>query len=164
MAALYIDVDGFEHVNDTFGHAAGDEYLRSVAKRMRSTIREADTAGRLSGDEFIVLLDGSGLDAGPELVAERLLEVIREPVDLGPEIARSLSITASIGIAYGLDQSAELLLSEADVATVCREDDGQESVRDVRARDGTAAQDRLRLEMDLPTPRATNCSSPTSQH
>ncbi len=73
VAALYLDIDGFKHVNDTFGHAAGDDLLRIVATRLGGVVREGDTAARLSGDEFVVLVEGSTLDAGPELVAERLL-------------------------------------------------------------------------------------------
>jgi diguanylate cyclase (GGDEF)-like protein len=149
MAALYIDIDGFKHVNDTFGHAVGDDLLRGFAARLRSTIREADTAARLSGDEFLVLLDASGLDAGPQLVAERLLDVIREPLDLGPEVGRSLSVTASIGIANGLSQGAEQLVSDADVALYVAKSNGKNRCVMFESDMQTAAQDRLRLEMDL---------------
>ena len=83
VAALYLDIDGFKHVNDTFGHAAGDELLRIVATRLQGVVREGDTAARLGGDEFVVLVEGSALDAGPELVAERLLEVLRQPYEHG---------------------------------------------------------------------------------
>jgi diguanylate cyclase (GGDEF)-like protein len=149
MAALYVDIDGFKHINDTFGHAAGDAFLRVTADRMRSVIREADTAARLSGDEFIVLLDGSGLDSGPELVAERLLTVIREPCDLGPDVGRSLSVTASIGIAYGLQGTAEQLMADADVALYVAKSLGKNRCILFESGMQTAAQDRLKLEMDL---------------
>jgi diguanylate cyclase (GGDEF)-like protein len=76
VAALYIDLDGFKQVNDTFGHAIGDELLRMVAGRLRTVVRAGDTAARLGGDEFVVLLAGSGPDTAPERVAERLLEVL----------------------------------------------------------------------------------------
>ena len=82
IAALYIDIDGFKQINDTFGHAVGDRFLMLVAGRLRQVVRESDTAARLSGDEFVILMDGSTLDAGPHLVAERVLDVLREPYDL----------------------------------------------------------------------------------
>ena len=76
MAALYVDVDGFKDINDTFGHAArATSCCGSSPSASGALVREGDTAARLGGDEFVVLLEGSTLDAGPELVAERLLEV-----------------------------------------------------------------------------------------
>ena len=101
VAAIYLDIDGFKHVNDTFGHAAGDELLRLVADRLRGVIRETDTAARLGGDEFLVLVEGSSLDAGPELVAERILEVLRQPYEPQGAIGRRLSLTASVGDGRG---------------------------------------------------------------
>ena len=80
VAALFIDLDGFKDVNDTLGHGVGDQLLQAVADRLSVTMRESDSIGRLGGDEFVVLVDGSTMDAGPELVAERLLDVLREPV------------------------------------------------------------------------------------
>ena len=74
----------------------------SSPTRLESVVREGDTAARLGGDEFVVLVEGSALDAGPELVAERLLDVLRQPYDMNAEIGRELSLTASIGIASGL--------------------------------------------------------------
>ncbi len=93
IAALYVDIDGFKSVNDTFGHAAGDELLKIVAERLRGVVREGDTAARLSGDEFLVLVEGSTLDAGPELVAERLLDVLRQPYEINAATRRHLSLT-----------------------------------------------------------------------
>src|SRR6202042_1078866 len=116
IAVLYIDVDGFKHINDTFGHAVGDSFLRAVAARLETVVRAGDTAARLAGDEFVVLLEASTLDVGPELVAQRVLDVLREPYDLTDEIGRELSVTASIGVAYGRHETAEELLADADVA------------------------------------------------
>jgi diguanylate cyclase (GGDEF)-like protein len=116
VAALYVDIDGFKEVNDSFGHAAGDELLRIVALRLQSVVREGDTAARLGGDEFVVLVDGTTLEHGPETVAERLLEELRKPYDMRGEIGRELSLSASAGIAFGLRGSADELLRDADIA------------------------------------------------
>jgi diguanylate cyclase (GGDEF)-like protein len=149
VAALYVDIDGFKGVNDTFGHAAGDELLRTVATRLTSVVREGDTAARLGGDEFVVLVEGSALDAGPEVIAERLLEVLRQPYDMSEQIGRSLSITASVGIAVGERASADELLRDADVALYEAKAAGKNEY--VLFVDGmhTAVQDRLTLEQDL---------------
>lgn len=149
VAALYVDIDGFKHVNDTFGHAAGDELLRTVATRLEDVVREGDTAARLSGDEFVVLVEGSTLDAGPELVAERLLEVLRQPYDIDGHTARQLSLTASIGIALGERASAAELLRDADVALYEAKAAGKDYYMLFQSSMQTAARDRLTLEMDL---------------
>ena len=149
VAALYLDIDGFKHVNDTFGHAAGDDLLRIVARRLEGVVREGDTAARLSGDEFVVLVEGSALDAGPELVAERLLEVLRRPYEMDGQNARPLSLTASIGIALGERASAAELLSDADIALYEAKAAGKNRYMLFQSSMQTAAQDRLTLEMDL---------------
>jgi diguanylate cyclase (GGDEF)-like protein len=149
VAALYIDIDGFKHVNDTFGHAAGDELLRTVATRLQGVVREGDTAARLSGDEFVVLVEGSALDAGPELVAERLLEVLRRPYEMDGQMVRQLSLTASIGIALGERANAAELLSDADVALYEAKAAGKNRYMLFQSSMQTAARDRLTLEMDL---------------
>jgi diguanylate cyclase (GGDEF)-like protein len=149
IAALYIDIDGFKHVNDTFGHAAGDQFLKLVADRLASVVRESDTAARLAGDEFLVLLDGSTLDAGPERVAERLLEVLREPYDLQAQIGRQLLVGASIGLAYGQGASAEQLLADADVALYSAKTAGKNRFVVFESAMQTAVQDRIAFELDL---------------
>jgi diguanylate cyclase (GGDEF)-like protein len=149
VAALYVDIDGFKHVNDTFGHAAGDELLRIVAQRLRSVVREGDTAARLGGDEFIVLLEGATLDAGAEMVAERLLEVLSLPYDLSNLGGRELSLSASIGIADGLRATADGLLAEADVAMYEAKGAGKNRWIKFEAEMQVAARDKLTLEMDL---------------
>jgi diguanylate cyclase (GGDEF)-like protein len=149
VAALYVDIDGFKHVNDTFGHAAGDELLRVLAMRLSGAIREGDTAARLGGDEFVILVEGSTLDAGPELVAERLLEVLRQPYDMNDQFGRQLSITASVGIALGERASADELLRDADVALYKAKAAGKSCYVLFKSSMQTAVQDRLTLEMDL---------------
>ena len=149
IAALYIDIDAFKHINDTFGHAAGDAFLRLVASRLQTVVRESDTAARLAGDEFILLLDTLTLDAGPELVAERVLEVLRAPYDLIQEIGRELQVTASIGVAFGLEGSAEDMLADADVALYAAKGAGRDRYAMFESGMHAAAHDRIALEMDL---------------
>ncbi len=149
VAALYVDVDGFKHVNDTFGHAAGDKLLQMVAERLSSVVREGDTAGRLGGDEFVVLVEGSRLDAGPELVAERLLDVLRQPYDMNGDVGRCLSITASVGVAVGVRESADDLLKDADLALYEAKAAGKNRYMIFESDMHAAAHDRMELEMDL---------------
>ena len=82
VAALFIDLDGFKDVNDALGHGIGDQLLQAVSERLSVTMRGSDSIGRLGGDEFVVLVDGSSMDAGPELIAERLIDMLRAPFHL----------------------------------------------------------------------------------
>jgi diguanylate cyclase (GGDEF)-like protein len=149
VAALYVDIDGFKDVNDSFGHAAGDELLRIVATRLESVIREGDTAARLAGDEFVIFVEGSTLDAGPELVAERLLDVLRQPYDMSGEIGRELLLSASVGIAFGVRETADELLRDADVALYEAKTAGRNGYMLFQSSMQTAIQDRLSIQMDL---------------
>jgi diguanylate cyclase (GGDEF)-like protein len=148
-AALYIDLDGLGAVNDTFGHRAGDELLRTVAARLSSIVREIDTAARLGDDEFLVLMEGASLNAGAELVAERLLEVLRLPYEIKRPGTPRISVTASIGIACGHRDSAEELLRDAGVALHEAKLAGRNRYVMFESSMHTAVQDRVTLEMDL---------------
>jgi diguanylate cyclase (GGDEF)-like protein len=148
-AALYVDIDNLKYVNDTYGHAAGDELLQVVGARLSGAIRESDTAGRLGGDEFAVLVEPSPLDTTPELVAERLLDVLHQPIELAAAGGRSVSITASIGITYGRHTTAEELLRDADLALYEAKAAGKNSYTVFDSRMRTGVQDRLELERDL---------------
>ena len=92
VVVAFVDLDGFKAVNDTFGHAAGDELLRGVAERLRGCVREGDCAARWGGDEFAVLVTEPGLEAGD--VSERLRRALLEPFLIA---GRPLTATASIG-------------------------------------------------------------------
>jgi diguanylate cyclase (GGDEF)-like protein len=149
VAALFIDLDGFKTVNDTLGHGFGDQLLQAVAARLSVTMRESDSIGRLGGDEFVVLVDGSTMDTGPELVAERLLAVLREPFFLEGSSGGLLTLTASIGIAAGLRSSATLLLRDADIALYQAKADGKDRFAVFAPEMHAVVQERLLLEMDL---------------
>jgi diguanylate cyclase (GGDEF)-like protein len=114
VAALFIDLDGFKHINDTFGHGVGDQVLKAVATRLTTTMRASDSAGRLGGDEFVMLIEGCVSGAGPEAVAERVLAALRIPFNV--EGASPLRVSASIGIAVGARPTASELLRDADSA------------------------------------------------
>jgi len=147
VAALFIDLDGFKDVNDSLGHAVGDQLLQAVAARLSATMRESDSIGRLGGDEFVVLVDGTTMDAGPELVAERILEVLHAPFELAG--AGPLRLSASIGIAAGTRPSATELLRDADIALYQAKAAGKDCFVVFRPEMHTAVQDRHLLEMDL---------------
>ena len=113
--ALFVDVDGFKRVNDNLGHAAGDLLLRVVGERLQSAVRDQDTVGRLGGDEFIVLAESSADDAALESLAQRMIELLREPIATG-EKSSSISMSVSIGVAVGRYQTTDQLLRDADMA------------------------------------------------
>lgn len=145
-AVLLIDLDGLKRVNDTFGHAAGDELLVSVAERLRSSIRPDDIAARLGGDEFAVLLSDANLDTACQ-VAQRLLGTLRQPVSL----SRSrLAVTASIGVvALGGQTAPEEALYEADVAMYEAKSSGRNHIATYRPEMQQRLAHRLELEAEL---------------
>jgi diguanylate cyclase (GGDEF)-like protein len=147
-AVLFIDLDGFKQVNDTLGHEAGDQLLRSVAARLLTTLREGDTIARLGGDEFVVLVEGSAPTGSAALVAERLLEVLREPFEVQDVARPTVSITASIGIAHGNRVSAADLLRDADIALYEAKAAGRDRYVTFQREMQTAVEDRLTLELD----------------
>jgi diguanylate cyclase (GGDEF)-like protein len=149
VAALFIDLDNFKQVNDTLGHAVGDELLRAVAARLDGVIRAADALGRLGGDEFVVVSDDLTLSAGPELIAERLLSALREPFKLGKDKQTRVRVTASIGIAVGRGLTAEELLRDSDIAMYRAKREGKDRHLVFEAGMHHTMQDRMQLEMDL---------------
>jgi diguanylate cyclase (GGDEF)-like protein len=149
VTALFVDIDGFKQVNDRYGHQAGDEILRQVGARLRTILRDNDTVGRIGGDEFVMLIDSVGLDAAPELVAQRILDVLRQPIRLAKGDHAPLCLTASIGIATGKATSAEGLMADADLALYKAKAVGKNGYVQFESAMHTAAQDRIHLEMDL---------------
>jgi diguanylate cyclase (GGDEF)-like protein len=149
VTALFVDIDDFKQTNDRFGHHIGDEVLRQVGARLKTILRDNDTVGRLSGDEFVMLIDSIGLNASPELVAERILDVLRAPFEISDPNQAPVLITASIGIATGLPASAEDLMEDADLALHKAKTGGKDSFALFERAMQTAAQDRMKLEVDL---------------
>jgi diguanylate cyclase (GGDEF)-like protein len=114
-AVLYIDLDGFKPVNDTYGHEAGDVLLRAFAERLDDCLRAADTAARLGGDEFAVLLHGPIDRDGVQHVLDRIRGQLDVPVDLGA--GRVATVGASIGVAFADARTdVDTLIRHADVA------------------------------------------------
>ncbi len=149
VAALFIDLDNFKSINDTLGHAVGDELLQAVGARLQAVVRDTDALGRLGGDEFVVVASELSLASGPELIAERLLEALKEPFKLAAAAQTPLKVTASIGIASGSRESPGDLLRDADIAMYQAKWDGRN--RHVMFEMGMqdAVQTRMELEMDL---------------
>jgi diguanylate cyclase (GGDEF)-like protein/PAS domain S-box-containing protein len=146
-AVLLLDLDDFKTVNDSLGHAAGDELLAAVAERVRATLRGRDTAARIGGDEFGILVR-TGERAEVEAIAERLLAAIRQPIDLGDH---HLTVAASMGIAFadGRHATADELLRSADVAMYMAKARGKDRFVVFEASMHDAAVRRLRLKADL---------------
>jgi diguanylate cyclase (GGDEF)-like protein len=116
VAVLFIDLDDFKTVNDSLGHAAGDELLVAAAARLRGCLRPEDLVARLGGDEFAVMIeDAHDVEAAAVRVARRIMEAFILPVGVGSE---SVAVYVSVGIAtsHGGDFSAEELIRDADVA------------------------------------------------
>ena len=112
---LYIDLDRFKTVNDSLGHEAGDQLLIQVGRRLRGSIREADTPARLGGDEFAVLVEGVVEMTDVVVVAQRIRDALREPVTIG---GKEIFVNPSIGVAGSADgrEDASELLRNADTA------------------------------------------------
>ena len=115
MAVLYIDLDRFKLLNESLGHEAADALLREMSRRITQTLGEADTIARLSGDEFVVLIDAYGSLSSLAHLGSRLLQRIRKPVIIDEH---ELVISASIGVSLMPDNSrdAEVLLRQANMA------------------------------------------------
>ncbi len=115
VAVLFIDLDNFKNINDTLGHDVGDELLRQVSRRLSECVRLEDTIARQGGDEFIVLLDNLDEGRGASVVAQKILNSLRQPLTLG---GTEQHVSGSVGIAvYPEDgRDAQTLMKNADTA------------------------------------------------
>jgi diguanylate cyclase (GGDEF)-like protein len=147
LCLLFLDLDDFKTVNDTLGHGAGDELLKVVASRIRSLVRPGDVAARIGGDEFGVLLAETDVTAATA-VSERLLQSLRDPMQLG---SRIVQIRASIGIADGGRPgiTASDLIRDADVAMYQAKAMGKGRAQVFAPSMHALAMDRLQLQADL---------------
>jgi diguanylate cyclase (GGDEF)-like protein/PAS domain S-box-containing protein len=144
---LFLDLDRFKLVNDSLGHAEGDQLLRAVAERLTSRIRATDTVARLGGDEFVVLLEEAGDEATALALAHKLLEALQEPFPVG---GRDLYVTTSMGLAIsGPDATPHSMLRDADAAMYEAKERGRNRLErfDDTVRD--RAVHRSRLDHDL---------------
>jgi diguanylate cyclase (GGDEF)-like protein len=114
-AVIIIDLDGFKDVNDTYGHAAGDELLKTTAARLNANVRANDTVSRLGGDEFVVLLPRLVDDTIADTVADRILRDLLQPLVVG-EVMLSIRASAGIAITRGSGHDVDEVLREADQA------------------------------------------------
>ena len=146
LALLFIDLDKFKPINDTWGHAVGDLVLQAVGKRMTDRIRAADIVGRIGGDEFVVLLTDIKDEARAVKVAEEIGEVLRQPLVLDD---KTLSISSSIGLAFFPDHGRDAieLTRHADAAMYQAKEGGRDRLT-VFQSDGT--DDRLTGVYDRP--------------
>ena len=116
MALLFLDIDHFKRINDTFGHETGDEVLKVFAARMRRTVRRSDTVARLAGDEFTIILEDLAAPDDASRLTQELVQALREPISLG---GQWVQVTASVGIALyvrGANLDEADLLRKADAA------------------------------------------------
>ncbi|MDA0234985.1 MAG: EAL domain-containing protein, partial [Proteobacteria bacterium] len=148
LAVMFIDIDRFKLVNDTFGHAEGDLLLRAIASRLSATLRRGDTLARLGGDEFTVLLPDINQPEDAEVIARKVLDALATPVRLSQGEFRA---TVSVGIAlFPRDgTTAEDLTRHADAAMYQVKRSGKNAFRFFDPELNTRHRDRIALENDL---------------
>jgi diguanylate cyclase (GGDEF)-like protein len=148
LASLFLDLDHFKNINDSLGHATGDEMLRIVASRLRGSVREDDTVARLGGDEFVVIMEQVQRIEDVTLMARKLMEILREPIDIH---GHELSVGVSVGISlFPQDgDSAEVLLKNADAAMYRAKESGRNSYAFYTRELTSSAYDRMMLEGQL---------------
>jgi diguanylate cyclase (GGDEF)-like protein len=148
LALLYLDLDRFKRVNDTLGHSLGDHILQSVAERLTSIVREADTVARVGGDEFTILLPEISQAQDAIDVADRILRELRRPVMVDH---RELPATTSMGIAFYPNdaEEADTLLRNADIAMYRAKEQGRDNYQLYTAAMNARIAERFAVENDL---------------
>jgi diguanylate cyclase (GGDEF)-like protein len=148
VAVLMIDLDRFKDINDSLGHAIGDEVLKTVAVRLRSAIRTEDSVARFGGDEFVILQVGMGQPSGASLLASRLIAILSEPCDID---GTQLACGASIGIALAPPDAEDLntLLACADAALYKSKAEGRSTVSFFEPGMDAKIRQRRQIETDI---------------
>jgi diguanylate cyclase (GGDEF)-like protein/PAS domain S-box-containing protein len=147
VAVLFLDLDNFKTINDSYGHGEGDELLRSVAGRLKNATRGCDTVARLGGDEFAVLLENVRDDEDTIIVADRIKLALTEPFQVG---RYAISINVSIGIARATEaDGTEEILRNADVAMYSAKSRGKGRYAIFAPSMHAAVMDRMSTESDL---------------
>lgn len=148
VAVLFIDVDNFKSINDALGHGVGDDVLIELARRIGAILRPGDTAARVGGDEFTLLLEGMA-PGDAVAVGERIVAAMKTPIEIED---RDIFVGVSIGVAVGGgDAAVEELLRDADVAMYAAKDRGKARVELYDGRMFASMHDRLQLLADLQT-------------
>jgi len=148
LAVLFIDLDHFKVINDTLGHAIGDQLLVEVARRLQGCVRESDIVARQGGDEFVVVINTLDSPAVASLVAAKILHALSQPYDISNN---RLHTSPSIGIAIfpGDGEDAETLMKNADAAMYHAKGQGRNNLQYFTAELNAAASERLLLEREL---------------
>jgi diguanylate cyclase (GGDEF)-like protein/PAS domain S-box-containing protein len=148
LAVLFVDIDRFKHINDTLGHAIGDQLLRSVAGRLVASVRGSDTVSRQGGDEFVVLLPSMAHAEDAARSANKILSSLSRPQRVAEH---DLQITISIGISVYPDDGsdAETLVKNADVAMLNAKDNGRNNYQFFKSDMNAHALERQSLESGL---------------
>lgn len=115
FAIFFLDLDNFKHINDSYGHAVGDEILMAVAKRIAENIRDEDTLGRYAGDEFVLLVENIAYENKADIVAKKIHAAFQHPFQLSTQ---KIKMTLSMGISLfpNHGDSIKILLKNADTA------------------------------------------------
>ncbi len=123
-AFLFVDIDGFKTINDTFGHKVGDEFLKQISEQLKNCIRDSDSIARFGGDEFIIQLGGDTSEIGAEAVALNIIDSISNPFYFDNGVA---TVGASVGISmYPKDgEDIETLIVKADKAMYVAKESGK---------------------------------------
>jgi diguanylate cyclase (GGDEF)-like protein/PAS domain S-box-containing protein len=148
VAVLFLDLDGFKHINDSLGHPTGDKLLQSIAVRLGACIRSTDTVSRQGGDEFVVLLSEVEHEEDPAITARRILRAVAEAHSIDQH---DLHVTTSIGVSIypddGLD--AETLIKNADTAMYQAKENGRQSYQFFKPAMNARAVERQSIEESL---------------